>query len=179
MGLGLAALGTGDPEIFEEVKSIVFQDSAVAGEGAGIGIGLLHAGTAPEFAEELLMMMRETQHEKVIPNLEDCAAAKSPIPDIASLQGLVAPAADACLGSTLAQVSHLMCTRRHRSCMLEWHRPTESMQLIRGSALGLALMMYGCEEGADVQIEDMTRDQDPILRCVSPPSHLMMQSCLK
>ena len=66
MGLGLAALGTGDPEIFEEVKSIVFQDSAVAGEGAGIGLGLLHAGTAPEFAEELLMMMRETQHEKVI-----------------------------------------------------------------------------------------------------------------
>ena len=66
LGLGLAALGTGDPEIFEEVKSIVFQDSAVAGEGAGIGIGLLHAGTAPEFAEELLMMMRETQHEKVI-----------------------------------------------------------------------------------------------------------------
>lgn len=41
------------------------------------------------------------------------------------------------------------------------------LQLIRGSALGLALIMYGCEEGADVQIEDMTRDQDPILRCVS------------
>lgn len=65
MGLGLAALGTGDAEIFEEVKNIVFQDSAIAGEGAGIGIGLLHAGKAPEVAEELLMMMRETQHEKV------------------------------------------------------------------------------------------------------------------
>ena len=65
LGLGLAALGTCDAEIFEEVKSIVFQDSAVAGEGAGIGVGLLFAGTATDFAEELLMMMRETQHEKV------------------------------------------------------------------------------------------------------------------
>lgn len=65
LGLGLAALGTCDPEIFEEVKSIVFQDSAIAGEGAGIGVGLLFAGTATDFAEELLMMTRETQHEKV------------------------------------------------------------------------------------------------------------------
>lgn len=64
LGLGLAALGTSDPEIFEEIKSIVFQDSAIAGEGAGIGVGLLHAGTATDFAEELLTLIRETQHEK-------------------------------------------------------------------------------------------------------------------
>ncbi len=37
-------------------------------------------------------------------------------------------------------------------------------QIIRGVALGLALVMYGQEEGADTLIEDMTRDQDPILR---------------
>ncbi len=33
-----------------------------------------------------------------------------------------------------------------------------------GVALGLALMMYGREEGAETVIEQMTRDQDPIIR---------------
>jgi 26S proteasome regulatory subunit N2 len=37
-------------------------------------------------------------------------------------------------------------------------------QIIRGVALGLALIMYGREEGAETLIEQMTRDQDPILR---------------
>lgn len=39
------------------------------------------------------------------------------------------------------------------------------MQIIRGIALGLALMMYGQEEGSDGVTESMIHDQDPILRC--------------
>ena len=39
------------------------------------------------------------------------------------------------------------------------------VQIIRGIAIGLALIMYGREEGAETLIEQMTRDQDPILRC--------------
>jgi hypothetical protein len=35
--------------------------------------------------------------------------------------------------------------------------------------MGLALIMYGREEGAETLIEQMTRDQDPILRCAPPP----------
>ena len=50
-------------------------------------------------------------------------------------------------------------------------------QLIRGSGLGLALIMYGCEEGADMQIEDMTRDQDPILRHSPPDSCSQLEFC--
>lgn len=38
-------------------------------------------------------------------------------------------------------------------------------QIIRGVALGLAFIMYAREEGAETLIEQMTRDQDPILRC--------------
>ena len=38
-------------------------------------------------------------------------------------------------------------------------------QIIRGVALGLALIMYGQEESAETLIEQMTRDQDPIIRC--------------
>ena len=38
------------------------------------------------------------------------------------------------------------------------------MQIIRGLALGLALIMYGREENAETLIEQMARDQDPIIR---------------
>lgn len=35
LGLGLAALGTNDEEVFEDIKGVLFLDSAVAGEAAG------------------------------------------------------------------------------------------------------------------------------------------------
>ncbi|CAN1334589.1 26S proteasome non-ATPase regulatory subunit 1 homolog A [Linum perenne] len=41
LGLGLAALGTADEEIYEDIKNVLYTDSAVAGEAAGIGMGLL------------------------------------------------------------------------------------------------------------------------------------------
>uniref|UniRef100_A0A2P2MRH5 26S proteasome non-ATPase regulatory subunit 1 homolog n=1 Tax=Rhizophora mucronata TaxID=61149 RepID=A0A2P2MRH5_RHIMU len=100
LGLGLAALGTADEEIFEDIKSALYTDSAVAGEAAGISMGLLMVGTASERASEMLTYAHETQHEKII----------------------------------------------------------------RGLALGIALTVYGREEEADTLIEQMTRDQDPILR---------------
>ncbi|XP_059317768.1 26S proteasome non-ATPase regulatory subunit 1 homolog A-like [Lycium ferocissimum] len=100
LGLGLAALGTADEDIYEGIKAVLYTDSAVAGEAAGIGMGLLMVGTASEKAAEMLAYAHETQHEKII----------------------------------------------------------------RGLALGIALTVYGREEEADTLIEQMTRDQDPILR---------------
>ena len=100
LGLGLAALGTADEEIYEDVKNVLYTDSAVAGEAAGIAMGLLMVGTASEKAAEMLAYAHDTQHEKII----------------------------------------------------------------RGLALGIALVVYGREEEADTLIEQMTRDQDPILR---------------
>ncbi|KAK9288206.1 hypothetical protein L1049_016655 [Liquidambar formosana] len=100
LGLGLAALGTADEEIYDDIKSVLYTDSAVAGEAAGISMGLLMVGTASEKATEMLAYAHETQHEKII----------------------------------------------------------------RGLALGIALTVYGREEEADTLIEQMTRDQDPILR---------------
>ncbi|KAK9829302.1 hypothetical protein WJX72_005032 [[Myrmecia] bisecta] len=100
LGLGLAALGTGDEELFEDMKSTLYLDSAVAGEAAGLALGLLCVGSATDKATELLAYAHDTQHEKII----------------------------------------------------------------RGLAIGLALIMYGREEGAETLIEQMTRDQDPILR---------------
>ncbi|KAJ4969279.1 hypothetical protein NE237_015980 [Protea cynaroides] len=100
LGLGLAALGTADEEVYDDIKNVLYTDSAVAGEAAGISMGLLMVGTASEKASEMLTYAHETQHEKII----------------------------------------------------------------RGLALGIALTVYGREEEADTLIEQMTRDQDPILR---------------
>ncbi|KAJ4792097.1 26S proteasome non-ATPase regulatory subunit 1 [Rhynchospora pubera] len=100
LGLGLAALGTADEQIYDDIKNALYSDSAVAGEAAGIGMGLLMVGTASEKASEMLSYAHDTQHEKII----------------------------------------------------------------RGLSLGIALTVYGREEEADTLIEQMTRDQDPILR---------------
>ncbi|KAL8534546.1 hypothetical protein ACS0TY_010527 [Phlomoides rotata] len=99
LGLGLAAIRTADDDIFDEIKIVLYTDSAVAGEAAGISMGLLMVGTASEKAAKMLAYAHETQHEKII----------------------------------------------------------------RGLALGIALTVYGREEEADTLIEQMTRDQDPIL----------------
>ena len=66
LGLGLAALGTADEDIYEDIKTVLQTDSAVAGEAAGISMGLLMVGTASEKASEMLTYAHETQHEKII-----------------------------------------------------------------------------------------------------------------
>ncbi|CAN1334592.1 26S proteasome non-ATPase regulatory subunit 1 homolog A [Linum perenne] len=48
--------------------------------------------------------------------------------------------------------------------MLIYAHETQHEKIIRGLALGMALTVYGREEEADTLIEQLTRDQDPILR---------------
>lgn len=69
LGLGLAALGTVDEEIYDEVKNVLYTDSAVAGEAAGISMGLLMVGTVSDKAAEMLAYAHDTQHEKIIRGL--------------------------------------------------------------------------------------------------------------
>jgi 26S proteasome regulatory subunit N2 len=66
LGLGLAALGTADEEIYVDIKHVFYTDSAVTGDAAGIGMGLLMVGTASEKASEMLAYAHDTQHEKII-----------------------------------------------------------------------------------------------------------------
>ena len=65
LGLGLAGLGTNDPELFEDLKNVLYMDSAIAGEAAGLALGLLSVGSATDKAGELLAYAHDTQHEKV------------------------------------------------------------------------------------------------------------------
>ncbi|KXS20828.1 26S proteasome regulatory complex, non-ATPase subcomplex, Rpn2/Psmd1 subunit [Gonapodya prolifera JEL478] len=101
LGLGVAGMASANDDIYEQLKGVLFSDSAVAGEAAGLAMGLVMLGTASQKAlDEMLQYARETQHEKII----------------------------------------------------------------RGLAVGIALLMYGKEEAADVLIEQLAEDKDPILR---------------
>ncbi|KAH9273022.1 hypothetical protein BASA83_004587 [Batrachochytrium salamandrivorans] len=101
LGLGVAGMSTGNEDIYEDLKNVLFNDNAVAGEAASISMGLIMLGTASLKAiDEMIQYARETQHEKII----------------------------------------------------------------RGLALGVALIMFGREEQADDFIEQLSTDKDPILR---------------
>ena len=67
LGMGLAALGTANEEVYTDMFRILRTDGAVAGEGAGIGMGLLLAGQGPESKQQqILNYCHKTQHEKII-----------------------------------------------------------------------------------------------------------------
>ena len=70
LGLGIAGMGGHNADAYEDLKSTLFNDSAIAGEAAGYAIGLVMLGTADETcANEMLTYARETQHEKIIRGL--------------------------------------------------------------------------------------------------------------
>jgi len=82
LGVGLTSMGSADFTIVTELKELLDTDSAVAGEAAGIAIGMVLVGTGAgnahnslplegkeevmEMVSELKSYARETQHEKII-----------------------------------------------------------------------------------------------------------------
>jgi len=80
LAVGLTALGTNDLETVNDLKELLYTDSAVAGEGAGMAIGMVLVGSGEgnvhhnesdmrdvyEIVSELKNYARETQHEKII-----------------------------------------------------------------------------------------------------------------
>lgn len=71
LGLGLAAMGSGREDVYNQLRDChLYTDSAVAGEAAGIAMGLVMVGSADSTArEEMSRYARETQHEKIIRGL--------------------------------------------------------------------------------------------------------------
>lgn len=58
------------PDIYEALRTTLFQDDATSGEAAGYAMGLVMLGTASAKAlDEMLAYARETQHEKIIRSL--------------------------------------------------------------------------------------------------------------
>jgi len=52
---GLACLGTCDEEVFEDLKNTLYTDDAVAGEAAGLAMGMLLCGSSSDKAQEMLV----------------------------------------------------------------------------------------------------------------------------
>lgn len=101
LGLGVAGMATGDESIYEDLKNVLYTDSALNGEAVGIAMGLIMLGTGNVKAlEDMIQYAHDTQHEKIV----------------------------------------------------------------RGLALGMGLIMYGRQEAADVMVNGLLDDPDPILR---------------
>ncbi|KAJ9150323.1 26S proteasome regulatory subunit RPN2 [Pleurostoma richardsiae] len=101
LGLGIAGMATGSEPIFENLKDVLYADSALNGEAVGLAMGLIMLGTGNANALQIMFTYaHETTHEKIV----------------------------------------------------------------RGCAIGMALIMFGRQEGADVMIEGLLNDPDPTLR---------------
>ncbi|EGG23821.1 26S proteasome regulatory subunit S1 [Cavenderia fasciculata] len=70
LGIGLSEMATGNDEIYEDLKGILYNDDAISGEAAGVAMGLVMTGTGSKKAiNEMLAYAHETQHEKIIRSL--------------------------------------------------------------------------------------------------------------
>eukprot|EP00761_Pharyngomonas_kirbyi_P003393 gb/GECH01003397.1/.p1 GENE.gb/GECH01003397.1/~~gb/GECH01003397.1/.p1 ORF type:complete len:957 (+),score=273.86 gb/GECH01003397.1/:1-2871(+) len=70
LGLGLAAMATSNEEIYGDIRNVLYYDNAVAGEAAGVAMGMVMLGSAAEEPiEEMIAYAHETQHEKIIRGL--------------------------------------------------------------------------------------------------------------
>ncbi|KAF1345580.1 armadillo-type protein [Delphinella strobiligena] len=101
LGLGVAGMATGSEDIYEELKAVLYSDSAINGEAVGLSMGLVMLGTGNIKAlEDMIQYAHDTQHEKIV----------------------------------------------------------------RGLAMGMALIMYARQEAADELINGLLDDADPTLR---------------
>ncbi|KAH3681353.1 hypothetical protein WICPIJ_007706 [Wickerhamomyces pijperi] len=101
LGVGVAGMGLANEEIYEELKVVLYSDSAISGEAAALSMGLIMLGSGNEDAQnDMFTYAEETQHENII----------------------------------------------------------------RGLAVGIALLNYGREEQADDIIEKLLAHQNGILR---------------
>ncbi|KAF3099594.1 proteasome regulatory particle base subunit [Orbilia oligospora] len=66
LGLGVAGMATGKTEIYQELRTVLWTESAISGEAVGLAMGLIMLGTAnPQAIEEMRSYAHETQREKV------------------------------------------------------------------------------------------------------------------
>ena len=68
LGLGIACLGSEDAEVFEEIKNVLYIDNAVAGEAAGLALGLVFAGsgTQPGVGVPMVLISGRLAAERIV-----------------------------------------------------------------------------------------------------------------
>ncbi|CAI4367084.1 BAQ_1a_G0026460.mRNA.1.CDS.1 [Saccharomyces cerevisiae] len=66
LGIGLAAMGSANIEVYEALKEVLYNDSATSGEAAALGMGLCMLGTGkPEAIHDMFTYSQETQHGNI------------------------------------------------------------------------------------------------------------------
>ncbi|KAJ2819939.1 proteasome regulatory particle base subunit, partial [Coemansia furcata] len=67
LGLGTAGMGSGGEDVGQALLGVLYTDSAIAGEAAGLGLGMVMMGSNNEAVlKEMLLYAKETEHEKII-----------------------------------------------------------------------------------------------------------------
>lgn len=86
LGVGLTSFGSSDIDVVNELKELLYTDSAVAGEAAAYSMGMVLVGSGAgnalssandeltEIVTELRNYSRETHHEKIIRGISMCLA---------------------------------------------------------------------------------------------------------
>lgn len=70
LGLGLAAMGSARQDVYEQLKTHLWEDDAVTGEACGLAMGLVMLGSKSATAiEEMVGYAQDTQHEKILRGL--------------------------------------------------------------------------------------------------------------
>jgi 26S proteasome regulatory subunit N2 len=122
----------------------------VISHGAALGVGLTAMGTADLTVVNELKELLDT----------DSAAAGEAA---GMAMGMVL------VGTGAGNVHNSLTTNKEELAELvaelkNYARETQHEKIIRGIAMGLALMNYGQEDNADAVIEEMRSDRDPIMR---------------
>lgn len=66
LGVGLAAMGSANNDVYESLKEVLYNDSAVSSEAAAMGMGLTMLGTGNEAAvHDMFTYAQETQHGNI------------------------------------------------------------------------------------------------------------------
>ncbi|KAF8005345.1 hypothetical protein HF325_000802 [Metschnikowia pulcherrima] len=101
LGSGVAGMGSNSESLYEALKVVLYSDSAVSGQAAGLAMGLVMLGSGnAEAINDMFTYAQETQHEHIV----------------------------------------------------------------RGLAIGIALLNYGQEDKANVIIDKLLDQENPILR---------------
>lgn len=70
LGCGVAGMATNNESLYEALKVVLYSDSAISGQAAGLAMGLVMLGSGNEQAiEDMLTYAEETQHENIIRGL--------------------------------------------------------------------------------------------------------------